>query len=165
MIAFFAVVGIILEQLLGTILDVTDMLGENYHAESFTGEGVNPFRLAAISVPILLSLVTKKQNDRENNWIQNLMVNLSMLNGEIMYVALFGNANYFARLANYFLPFQAVAIPWLMVHFERRSRRFVTSVAIFAYILFFIYENMYSGGFDNGYDAVTLWQYLKTLFK
>ena len=164
MLAAFAVAGMIMEQLLGTILNVTDMLGENYDASSFIGEGVNPFRLAAISVPILLSFLTRRQIANENNREQNLMVNLAMLNGEIMFLALFGTANYFARLANYFLPFQALAIPWLLSHFEKRSKSLVTTLAIGAYIIFFVYENMYTGGFDGGYSSVTLWEYLASVF-
>ena len=164
MLGVFGAAGLVMESLLGTILNVTDMLGEGYDAVAFTGEGVNPFRLAAIMVPILVSLLTRRQIEGENNQVQNLMVNLSMLNGEIMFVALFGTANYFARLANYFLPFQALAMPWLLTHFERRSRKVVTSMAIVAYVLFFIYENTYTGGFDGGFASVTLWQYLKSIF-
>lgn len=164
-VILFACAGMVMESLLGTILNVTDMLGENYDADAFIGEGVNPFRLSAISVPILLSLLTRRQIERENNRTQYLMVNLAMLNGEIMFLALFGTANYFARLANYFLPFQAVAIPWLMNHFEQRSKKMLMSVAAVAYILFFIYENMYSGGFDNIFSSITLWEYLTSLFK
>jgi hypothetical protein len=164
MLMVFAVAGMVMEQLLGTILNVTDMLGENYDASSFIGEGVNPFRFAAISVPILVSFLTRKQIAREGNREQNLMVNLAMLNGEIMFLALFGTANYFARLANYFLPFQALAIPWLLSHFEKRSKSLVTTLAIGAYIIFFVYENMYTGGFDGGYSSVTLWEYLASVF-
>lgn len=164
-VILFACAGMVMESLLGTILNVTDMLGENYDADAFIGEGVNPLRLSAISVPILLSLLTRRQIEGENNRVQNLMVNLSMLNGEIMFLALFGTANYFARLANYFLPFQAVAIPWLMTHFEPQSKKMLMSMAAVAYILFFIYENMYSGGFDNIFTSITLWEYLTSLFR
>jgi hypothetical protein len=140
------------------------MLGENYDATSFTGEGVNPFRLAAISVPILVSFLTRKQITREGNREQNLMVNLAMLNGEIMFLALFGTANYFARLANYFLPFQALAIPWLLTHFDRRSKQLVTICAVGCYALFFVYSNAIHESFDQHFYSTTLWEYLMSLF-
>ncbi len=164
MLMVFAVAGMIMEQLLGTILSVTDMLGENYDATSFTGEGVNPFRLAAISVPILVSFLTRRQIANENNREQNLMVNLAMLNGEIMFLALFGTANYFARLANYFLPFQALAIPWLLTHLERRSKRLMTICAAGCYVLFFVYSNAIHESFDHHFYSTTLWEYLMSLF-
>ena len=164
MLGIFGAAGLVMESLLGTLLNVTDMLGEGYDATSFTGEGVNPFRLAAILVPILVSLITRKQIEGENDRVQNLMVNLSMLNGEIMFVALFGTANYFARLANYFLPFQALAMPWLLTHFERRSRKVVTSLAVVCYALFFVYSNAIHESFDHHFYSTTLWEYLKSLF-
>lgn len=164
MLMVFAVAGMVMEQLLGTILNVTDMLGENYDASSFSGEGVNPFRLAAISVPILVSFLTRKQIAREGNREQNLMVNLAMLNGEIMFLALFGTANYFARLANYFLPFQALAIPWLLTHFDRRSKQLVTICAVGCYALFFVYSNAIHENFDQHFYSTTLWDYLNSLF-
>ena len=164
MLGAFGAAGLLMESLLGTILNVTDMLGEGYDATSFTGEGVNPFRLAAIMVPILVSLLVRRQIEGEDNRVQNLMVNLSMLNGEIMFVALFGTANYFARLANYFLPFQALAVPWLLTHFNRKSRRFVTVCAVVCYALFFVYSNAIHESFDHHFYTTTLWAYLKSLF-
>lgn len=164
MLMAFAVAGMVMEQLLGTLLSVTDMLGENYDASSFTGEGVNPFRLAAISVPILVSFLTRRQIANENNREQNLMVNLAMLNGEIMFLALFGTANYFARLANYFLPFQALAMPWLLTHFDKRSKRLVTICAVGCYALFFVYSNAIHESFDDHFYSTTLLEYLKSLF-
>lgn len=164
MLGVFGAAGLLMESLLGTLLNVTDMLGEGYDAASFTGEGVNPFRLAAIVVPILISLITRRQIEGEDDRVQNLMVNLSMLNGEIMFVALFGTANYFARLANYFLPFQALAVPWLLTHFESRSRKVVTSLAVVCYALFFVYSNAIHESFDYNFYSITLWEYLKSLF-
>ena len=164
MLAVFAAAGLIMDRLLGTLLDVTDLLGENYDATSFTGEGVNPFRLAAISVPILVSFITRTEIARKQDRVQNLMVNLAMLNGEIMFVALFGTANYFARLANYFLPFQALAMPWLFTHFEKRSRQLVTLCAVLCYTLFFVYSFAIHEHFDEPFYYVTLWEYLKSLF-
>lgn len=164
MLGAFAIIGIIMEQLIGTIVDVTDLLGENYDAESFTGEGVNPFRVAVMAVPILVSYITRKPIARQGNRVQDLMVNLAMLNGEIMFVGLFGTANYFARLANYFLPFQALAMPWLLTHFEPRSRRLMTWGAVGGYGAFFVFSNAILDDFDYHYASVTLWQYLKSLF-
>lgn len=164
MLGIFGAAGLVMENLLGTILNVTDMLGESYDATSFTGEGVNPFRLAAIMVPILVSFLTRSQIEEENDRVQNLMVNLSMLNGEIMFVALFGTANYFARLANYFITFQALAMPWLLTHFNRRSKRLATICAVSCYTLFFVYTNVFHDSFDYHFHSITLWEYLNSLF-
>lgn len=164
MLIIFAVVGFSLQGLIGTIVDVTDLLGEGYDAESFSGEGINPFRLAVTSVPILLSLATRRMIAKENNRIQNLMLNLAMLNAEIMFVGLFGTANYFGRLANYFFMFQAVTIPWLFTHFEIRSKQFITCVAVMCYSLYLFYSQVIHESFDHHFYSITLWDYLQSLF-
>lgn len=163
MLLVFAVVGVAMQSLLGTVLSITDMLGENYDASSFSGEGINPFRLAVTSVPVLVSFVTRQVILQEDDPEQNLMLNLTILNAEIMFIALFGTANYFGRLANYFLPFQAVSLPWLFTHFEPRSKRFITSVAMVCYGLYLVYSQMFHESFDHHFYSTTLLEYLKSL--
>lgn len=165
MLVIFGIMGFAMESLLGTLLNVTDMLGENYDAASFTGEGVNPIRLLVTAVPAVLALMTATQIAEDEDKAQYAIVNLTMLNAEIMFVALFGTANYFARLANYFIPFQAVSIPWLLKHYDYEGRRTMTILATIGYVLFFIYSQSIHESFDVNYYSVTLWQYLKTLFQ
>lgn len=164
LLVIFTAAGFLLQPLMNTVIDVTTMLGEEYNAATFSGEGVNPFRLAVVSVPIALSFITKKVIWMEHNRINNLLLNLTMLNATIMFVALFGTANYFARLANYFLIFQSLSLPWLFTHFETRSRNFITVCAVICYFLFFYYSNAIDQPFDHAYYGISLWQYLTTLF-
>ena len=165
MIAIFAAVGFGMESLIGTILNVTDMLGENYNATSFIGEGVNPFRLLVVSVPVLVAFFVKDQIGEKEEKEQYLIVNLAMLNAEIMFVALFGTANYFARLANYFMPFQALAIPWLLKFFDQRGRRSMMFLTVLGYSLYFIYSQAIHESFDSCYYGITLWDYLSELLE
>ena len=165
MIAIFAAAGFGMELLIGTILNVTDMLGEHYNAASFVGEGVNPFRLLIVSVPAVLAFLVKDQIGEQKEKNQYLLVNLAMLNAEIMFVALFGTANYFARLANYFLPFQALAIPWLLKLFDQRGRRSMMFLAVLGYSLYFIYSQAVHESFDSCYYGITFWDYLSGLLE
>ena len=164
MLFVFAMLGFCLQSLLGTLLNVTDMLGESYDASSFSGEGVNPIRLMVTAVPTVLSLMTTSQILEDEDKTQYAIVNLTMLNAEIMFVALFGTANYFARLANYFIPFQAVSIPWLLKHFDEEGKKTLTVCAVIGYLLFFIYSQAIHESFDYCYSSITLWEYLKELF-
>ena len=157
-----------LEYLLGSIIDITSMFGEGYNVEEFSGEGVNPFRLAVCAVPLILSFMARKhiaQQDATQSEENYLFTNLSMLNTEIMFVALFGTANYFARLANYFLVFQALSIPWLFQFFEKKSRSLLASAAVVCYLLYFVYENGINLSFNADYDSITVIEYLLTLFR
>ena len=163
MLMIFGLAGFGLEAMLGTLLNVTDMLGENYNAASFTGEGVNPIRVLVVAVPMVLALLTAEQIKENEEKDQYLIVNLSMLNAEIMFVGLFGTANYFARLANYFIPFQAVSIPWLLKHYEYHDRRTITTLAVLGYVGFFYYSQAINETFDYSFYKMDLWDYLKTL--
>ena len=162
LIIFFSA-GLALQKLLGTIVDITTMLGEEYSVDSLSGTGVNPFRLAVTAVPVILSFITRRVIKEENNTVMNLILNLSMLNTAIMFVGLFGTANYFGRLANYFLVFQMISIPWLLSHFEIKSRRLVTSAAIMGYSLFFIYSNAINIHFDVAHSSISLSQYIRSM--
>lgn len=164
LLVIFIAAGFLLQPLMNSVIDVTTMLGEEYDAATFSGEGVNPLRLAVSIVPIFLSFITKRVILCENNRTQNLILNLTMLNGAIMFVALFGTANYFARLANYFLIFQTISIPWLFSQFEKRSQHLITAIAIVCYFAFFYYANGINQPFDHYYSSISLLQYLQSLF-
>ena len=156
-IFFFA--GILLRPMLGTVLSITDALGEEYTAESFNQAGVNPFRLLVCLVPLVLSFILRKQiNDPYNevNRAEGLCMNLAFLNGEIMFVALFGTANYFARLANYFYIFPVIALPRLFNMVNPKWRTLMKICVVVCYFLFFYYsEYVIYGQFDNRYQGIT----------
>lgn len=164
MLAVFAVAGFGMDRLLGSVLSITDMMGEEYNAATFTGEGVNIFRVLVCNVPLVLSYLTRKQIGTVNDRSWNLFVNLAMLNGEIMFVGLFGTANYFARLANYFLIFQVLALPWLFTLFDERGRRQLTGLSMVFYWIYYAYEATVHGSFDANYSRMPLLDYLKSLF-
>lgn len=156
-IFFFA--GILLRPMIGTVLSVTDALGEEYTAESFNQAGVNPFRLLVCLVPLVLSFILRKQiNDLYNevNRAEGLCMNLAFLNGEIMFVALFGTANYFARLANYFYIFPVIALPRMFNMVNPKWRTLMKICVVLCYLLFFYYaEYIVYGSFDNIYQSIT----------
>lgn len=156
-IFFFA--GILLRPMLGTLLEATESLGKDYSVEEFSGEGVNPFRLLVSLVPLVMSFVLRKQiNDPyyEVNRAEELCMNLSFLNGEIMFVALFGTANYFARLANYFYIFPVIALPRMFNMVKPNWRVPMKVVAIACYAMFLYYGNAINQSIDNELKHILL---------
>lgn len=103
LLAGTAVVSMGLSRLMGGILAMTDALGGDYSATDFLGEGVNIFRVLVVWVPVGLSYLARKYIRVNSDRISNYIINLTMVNAMVMFVGLFGTANYFARLANYFL--------------------------------------------------------------
>ena len=156
----FVIAGFCLEALLGTVLDVTAMMGANYDEESFIGEGVNIFRVAVSFVPMILAFLYGKSLFRNSSQKDDLMFNLAMLNALIMFVGLFGTANYFARLANYFLPAQVIVIPWILRRVHPNDKAWMTIACVLGYTGYFIYENAIIRPFDTGYSHMPFWDYI-----
>lgn len=152
-----------LEALLGRVINITTMLGEEYDVELLSGEGVNIYRVAVVWAPVLFSFVVKKHIRQRHDRIANIIINLTMVNAMIMFIGLFGTANYFARLANYFLIFQTVSLPLLIEGFDRKSKQMLTVIIILAYIAYLYYAmGILYGGFDRGFKAISLIEYLRT---
>ena len=165
-ITLFAVVLAIVffRPLLETMVMITTAMGESYTVEEFSQEGVNIFRVAVCIIPTILSFAARRFLIDSKNKEENLLINFAVLNGLLMFMALFGTANYFARMANYFLIFQIFALPLLFRYFNAESKRLLTVMSIVGYSIYFYYANaILYGGFDALFRRVTLWEYLKTL--
>lgn len=156
----FMAAGVLLETLIGTVLDITEAMGAEYSEAEMLGEGVNIFRVAVCFVPLILAVFFGQDLFRNTGEDVHLMFNLSMINALIMFVGLFGTANYFARLANYFLPAQVVVLPWIIYSAHPKDRRWLLPACMTGYTLYFIYENAVIRPFDSGYNQMSLWDYL-----
>lgn len=163
-IGCFAVVGFGLNSMIGTIVDITAMMGANYDGTSFVGEGVNIFRVLVCWVPLVLAFLCGQNMFNHSMRKENILFNMAMLNALIMFVGLFGTANYFARLANYFLPAQVVVLPWMFKKIGGRNRQTLTAMCVVGYIGYFIYSNQIQSVFDDCFDKITLWQYMSSHF-
>lgn len=167
MLIFFFILGIGLQPLMGSVINITTLLGEEYTETDLSGAGVNPLRVAVCNVPLFLFfLVRKNIPDDHYTTEKNIILNLTFLNGEIIFVGLFGTANYFARLANFFLIFQALSIPWLLKYIDKKYRALITVTAVILYSLFFIYQNYFVINFDKYFNRITFMEYLNNyIFK
>lgn len=150
--------------ILETMISITTAMGESYTVEEFSQEGVNVFRVAVCSIPTILSFAARRFLVDSRNKEENLLINFAILNGLLMFLALFGTANYFARMANYFLIFQVFALPLLFRYFNVESKRLLTMMSVVGYGLYFYYSNaILYGGFDRLFSRITLWEYLRLL--
>ena len=159
MLAIFFATGFLLRPLIGTVVNITTLLGEEYTVSSFTDEGVNIFRVLVCNVPLALSFLYRKKLFTNSSKVENLAVNLTMLNGAIMFVGLFGTANYFARLANYFLLFQSLSLPWMLKKIGGRDRRILTILMVLGFAAYFYYANVINQPFDQDFARLSLAEY------
>lgn len=155
-----------LPRLMDVIGDMTDALGYDYDEDAFTGGGVNTFRVIVVWVPLVLSYICKEQLRGSESREQNMIVNLSMINSVIMFIGLFGTANYFARLANYFLMFQCLALPMILQKFDRKSERTLRFLSEVGFLGFFYYGTAVAQGkFDVNFSFISVSEFLDQLFK
>lgn len=159
----FLLIGLCLQPLLGSVVDITTMLGEEYDASTFVGEGINIFRLAVVWVPVVLSFFTRKYLKANNTKIDNIILNLTILNAEIMLIGLFGTGNYFGRLANYFLIFQALCLPHLFKTFNNKSKTIITACCVIGFLLYFYYANVINQNFDYSFYYTPFINYFKSI--
>lgn len=158
-------VALLLENLMSGILSMTDSLGYNYNTNEFVGEGVNIFRVLVVWSPIVLSLFVKRELQNNTDRVAQLVINASMINAMIMFIALFGTANYFARLANYFLIFQTLALPYILNLFDKQSKSQLKTVCVILYFAYYYYGSaIANGGFDVAYSFMSISDYIKQLF-
>lgn len=158
-------VSLFLSRFMGAIGDLTDALGFDYDANEFSGAGVNIFRVIVVWVPLVLSYICRGQLRYSQNRVQNMIINLSMMNSVIMFIGLFGTANYFARLANYFLIFQCIALPMILQQFTASSETQLRFLAEAGFLAYFYYDEAIANGkFDVNYGFISVTDFFRQLF-
>lgn len=152
-----------LRTLFGTIVEITASIGEGYSIASFSGEGVNIFRVLVCNAPTLLAVFFHEEIFDKTDKKENLFFNMSMINGCIMFIGMFGTANYFARLANFFVMAQSITLPCIVEKLSGKNRQLIKNVMFIGYLGYFYYSmNVVYGTFSMSH--ITLWQYLQQLF-
>ena len=155
------IIAVSLQNLFGVINAVTTGLGETYAVTEFSGEGVNIFRVLVCNAPVMLAVLFHKELFKNSTKSENLMFNLSMINGCIMFIGLFGTANYFARLANYFVLAQAITLPWMISKIDKKNRRVIQILMVIGYLIFFYYDcNVVYGKFTNSFTRLSVMDYI-----
>lgn len=150
-----------LPRLVGTAVDMAALLGDGYDAEAFIGEGVNIFRVLVASVPVILTLVYLPNiTGEKSEEIDYMLINGSFVFTCIMFVGLFGTANYFGRLANYFIVFPAAALPFIIKRLSGKDKEFFTVAMVVCYLAYFYYGNAMHANFAQEFRRITIWQYL-----
>lgn len=153
---------IFMQRLMGTVISITAMIGEEYSENLlFGGTSVNIFRLAVVWTPVLLTFLAKDTFKKSQDRSENIIINLMMINALIMLMARFGTALFWARLANYFLIFQTMGIPFILRTVTKNSRKLFVLMIIICYFAYFYYaDGVMFGGFDYNYSAMPFSEYL-----
>ena len=159
--------GFLFRPLVGTVIDITTAIGENYTTEMLSGEGISILRLLAFWIPVVLSFIYRKVLFCGSTKEENLFVNLMIVYAGIMFMGLFGTALYFGRLSNYFSMMPVIALPWMLRkirEYNPKDGLFISACAVVAFFMFFYFSNTLETVFSTSYAAVTPGQFLKYFF-
>lgn len=150
----------------GTLMDTALSMGINIvDWELFDGHSINPIRVIVYWIPALLALVFRERLFSDSTRIDNLFANLSIGTALILTIGLRQGANLFARMAAYYEIAVGVTLPWMIKKlFTKQSAKYVTVIAAVLYFLYFLYEFGVSKNFGSDYTAISLWQFVRSLF-
>lgn len=151
---------------LGAFMEYAQSIGALVaEIEVFDNNPINILRVIVYWVPALLALAFRKRLFSNSTRTENLFVNMSMVSAFILMIGLIQAANLFARMAAYFEIATAIALPWMIKKlFTKRSAQFITICAAVLYFGYFLYEFGVSKDFGNDYSAISLWQFVTSLF-
>lgn len=151
---------------LGAFMNYAQSIGAFVAEEEvFDGHQINTIRVLVYWVPAILALLFRKRLFHDSSRFENLFVNMSIVSAFILMIGMVEGANLYARMAGYFEIATALALPWMIKKlFTKQSAQLVTIAAAVLYFGYFYYEIVYTKGFNADYSAITLWQFIQSLF-
>ena len=133
--------------------------------ELFDGHSINLIRVVVYWIPALLALFLRNRLFSDSTRTENLFANLSIGAAFVITIGLRQGANLFARMAAYYEIAVGITLPWMINKlFTKQSAQLVSIAAIVLYFVYFLYEFGVSKNFGADYSAITLWQFLQSLF-
>ncbi len=161
---FFAMVTY--DSTLGAFMEYAQSIGALVaEVEVFDDHQINTLRVLVYWVPAVLALVFRRRLFNNSTQAENLFVNMSMASAFILSIGLVQGANLYARMAGYFEIATAIALPWMIKKlFTKQSAQLVTVLAGVLYFGYFSYEFAISKNFDSSYSAISIWEFIRSLF-
>ena len=151
---------------LGAFMEYAQSIGALVdEGELFDGHSINVLRVLVYWIPALLALIFRRRLFTDSTREENLFVNMSIVSAFILTFGLVQAANLFARMAGYFEIATALALPWMVKKlFTKQSAQLVTILACILYFGYFMFEFTVSKDFGSDYSAISLWQFITSLF-
>ena len=150
----------------GTLMNTALSMGINIvDWELFDGHSINPIRVIVYWIPAVIALVYRRRLFSDSNRTENLFANMAIGAAFIITIGLKQGANLFARMAAYYEIAVGITLPWMIKKlFTKQSAQLVTVIAVALYFVYFLYEFGVSKNFGADYSAISLWQFIQSLF-
>lgn len=154
------------DQTLGAVIEQAESFGAEIHEdEIFYESQLNYLRVLVYWVPPLIALLFNRRLFWDASREDKFFTNISILCAMILSMGLVKGANLMARMAAYFEFGACIALPWMIRKiFTKESAQVVTVLASALYFGYFYYEFAINKNFGAEYSAITLWQFIQSLF-
>ncbi len=151
---------------LGAVLRYAESLGIDMHEEEVFGtDSLNVIRVLVYAIPPLLMLLYRENLFRNSTEAENLFANMTIMSCLILAIGTVEGGNLFGRMAGYFEWAAAISLPWCINKmFEKRVAWWVFLAAEMLYFIYFIYEMHFTKDFGGQYRAITVWEFIQSLF-
>lgn len=147
-----------------------DFAGESGKAiaeyEVFDNAQVNILRVLVYAVVPIMSLIFQRYIfDNPSDKRYWLFISMSLISASIMILGTVNGANMFARMAIYFEFGIICSMSWMIRKiFVPQSAKLISSIASICFLVYFVYANLIATPFDYHYRAVSLWDFVVSLF-
>lgn len=131
--------GFMFEKFVSVAVNTTQSItGGSYALDTFTeSAGSNILRVLVYAIVPIISYFYRNKINAEAGIYTKRCVSLSVIPLAFYMIGVFGGANYFGRLANYFAPFEFVALTYILSNIIPVKNR--TMVKIFAIIFLTVF--------------------------
>lgn len=108
-------------------------------------KGVNPIRVAFMSIPSVLAFIRREEIEKKKDPFVNAWINLSLITSECYIVSMF-TSGVMGRMPVYFQLFNLLLIPWLLDNvYSENGNKPLKWVFTIAFLVYFWYD-MYIAG-------------------
>lgn len=157
-IGITVVVGFFFSTVIEGLLNMTELIGDEYSEESFAaGTGVGIMRILSYMIVPVLSVFGRGELRDENNPMQDLFINMSIIGMCLAILSGFGGSVLFGRTPNYFDLCICIAMPWVLAHLKHglpRVGNLLRAVVPLAFLVFYrTYYHKYFSGLSNPWLA------------
>ncbi len=133
--------------------------------EVFDGHQINVIRVLVYWVPAIFAFFFRRRLFENSTKTENLFANMSIVSAFILTLGLVEGANLYARMAGYFEIATAITLPWMINKvFNKQSAQLITGLAVMLYFGYFLFEFVITKDFGNQYAAISLWDFILSLF-
>ncbi|MCI6354393.1 EpsG family protein [Eubacterium coprostanoligenes] len=139
-VVFVLLLGIIAALNLDNVLEFAGMIGKDYDMEEFSDYTINPFRVVIEAIPIFVyALSLRRIRMNNNNEYVTLGINMSLIRFVLIFLGLFWNPIYFARIGTYFSVLDMIVMPMVLNKTELRNEKFGSVVKYAYYLVMTVY--------------------------